>query len=149
MKMHLLLIPMLLLCACRTTAGTKEKKSVAKPYAAQSEMLLQKIIGGSKDEKVEEGQYFECKVMSDIAEAAEVKRWIAALPRETIQGFHIRATSPSRQLFAFDGGKPIVILKDWSDIVQAKVTTDAEKDAVDKLNKIVEKYCPTPIHKEK
>lgn len=105
-------------------------------------MLLQKIIGGFDGEERKDDQYFECKVMSDIAEVSEVKKWIAELPRETIQGFHIRATSPSVQLYAYENRKQIVILKDWSGIEQAKADSQSESTAIDELNKIIEKYCP-------
>jgi hypothetical protein len=147
MKTHLLLIPMLLLCACRTTAGTKEKPNKSPQYSAKSEMLLHKIIGGFADEKRDESQYFECKVMSDIAEAAQVKKWIADLPRETITGYHIMARSPSLQLYAYEGSNQIVIFTDWSQITQAKAESASEKTAVDELSKIIEKYCPTPERK--
>lgn len=113
-------------------------------YAAQSEMLLQKIIGGFDGEKRDEAQYFDCKVMSDIAEAVQVKKWIADLPRNILTGYHIVAASPSIQLYAYEGTKKIIIYTDWSQIEEAKAETAVEKTAVEELKKIIEKYCPTP-----
>ncbi|WP_141732475.1 hypothetical protein [Oligoflexus tunisiensis] len=141
MKTQFLLISMLLLCACRTTtAGPKERVDMSKTSAAQPEMLLQKIIGGwDEEEKKEKDQYFECKVMSDIPEAADVKKWIAELSGDLVMGYHIVATSPSIQLYAFRGSEKKTLYKDQSQIEKAK-----EETAVEALRKIIEKYCPTP-----
>jgi hypothetical protein len=141
MKTQFLLMSILLLCACRTTAGTKEKANQSNAEAAQAEMLLQKIIGGmNEEEKAKENQYFECKVMSDIPEAADVKKWIAGLSGTVVQGFHIMATSPSIQLYAFQGTKKITLLKDGDTIEQA----NPKEPGVEELRAILEKYCPTP-----
>jgi len=147
MKTPFLLISMLLLSACsgcRTTGETKEKPNMSNSYAAKTEMLLQKIVGGFDGEERKDDQYFECKVMSDITETAEVKNWIADLPRTTITGMHIMARSPSIQIYAYEGEQQIVILKDWSQIVQPDAQKPEERNAITELSKIVEKYCPTP-----
>lgn len=118
---------------------------MSKAYAAQPEMLLQKIIGGFKNEERKEEQYFECKVMSDIPEVADVRKWIADLPSKTITGMHFRATSPSVQLLAYGrGSEPVVIVKDHSQIEQAQAESTAEETAVEELKKIFNKYCPSP-----
>jgi hypothetical protein len=115
-------------------------------YAAKSEKLLEKIIGGFKEEERKADQYFECKVMSDIPEAAQVKKWIADLPRVTIPGYHIMATSPSIQLYAYthESSEPITLETDWSMMQTAKADSEAEIVAVRELKVIIEKYCPTP-----
>lgn len=118
---------------------------MADQSAAQAEVLLQKIVGGSEGEEKKEDQYFECKVMStDVPDPAAVKKWIADLPRTTIKGVHIVARSPSLQLYAFEGEKKIVILKDWSDIEQVDATSQTAQDALKELNKVLDTYCPTP-----
>lgn len=139
MKIHLLLIPMLLLSACRTTAGTnKEKPAAAKPYAAQSEKLIQKIVGGINPK---EGQVYDCSLMSsDVSDADEIRKLIAKVPRGEIKNvaYHFRAQEPSLEVYAFENNQPITLVKDHS-------TREArDDDASKELIKRIDAKCPGP-----
>lgn len=137
MKIHLLLIPMLLLSACRTTAGPKEKPAAAKPYAAQSEKLLQKIVGGINPKE----QVYDCSLTtSDVANADEIRKLIAQVPRGKITNvaYHFRAQEPSLEIYAFENNQPITLVKDHS--TREVRDDDASTALIEKINA----KCPTP-----
>lgn len=143
MKIHLLLIPMLLLSACRTTAGTKEKSAAAKPYAAEAEKLLQKIVGGI----IPKAQIFDCTVMStDVANLDEVKKLIAEALRDKdsiTKAVHFRATDPSIEYYAYSGTDKILLSRDESEY-HFLAKNNALHPAAKSLMDIADKHCPNP-----
>lgn len=140
MKTQQLLIPMLLLSACRTTAGTKDKPNAAKPYAAQSEALLEKAIGrldldGKKD------QIYVCVLTSnDVVNAEETKKLIAQVPRGDIKNiaYHFRAQEPSLEIYAIEKGNKIPLKIDHQTL--AERDDAASKTLIEEINK----KCPGP-----
>jgi len=138
MKIHLLLIPMLLLSACRTTAGTnKDKPAAVKPYAAESEKLLQKIVGGINPK----GQVYDCAIMSaDVSDADEIRKLIAQVPRGEITNvaYYFRAHEPSLEIYAFEKGEKITLEKDH----ETRATRDDAASTA--LIKRINQKCPTP-----
>jgi hypothetical protein len=143
MKIRLLLIPMLLLSACRTTAGTKEKPAAAKPYAAESEKLLQRIVGGI----IPKAQIFDCTVMStDLDNLDEVKKLIAEALRDQASintAYHFRATDPSQEYYAYAGATKFLLSRDesnWQYIAKNNTLHPAARSLMD----IANKHCPYP-----
>lgn len=137
MKIHLLLIPMLLLSACRTTAGPKEKPGAAKPFVAQSEKLLQKIVGGINPKE----QVYDCSLTStDVSNPDEIRRLIAKVPRGEIKNiaYHFRAQEPSLEIYAFENNEKITLIKDHS--TREVRDDDASTSLIEKINV----KCPTP-----
>jgi hypothetical protein len=128
---------MLLLSACRTTAGTKEKPAAAKPAAIQAEKLLQKIVGGINPKD----QVYDCSITSsDVSNADEIRRLIAQVPRGTIKNvaYHFRAQEPSLEIYAFENNQPITLVKDHS--TREVRDDDASKSLIEKIDA----KCPTP-----
>ncbi len=140
MKIHLLIIPMLLISACRTTAGTKEKNAVSKPYAAQDEKLLQKIVGGKNPKP----QIFDCSLMSsDVSDAEEIRKLIAQVPRGDITNisYYFRARDPSLEIYAFEKGEKITLVMDYeSRAARGDAASTALIDRIDAK-------CPVPTTK--
>ncbi len=137
MKTQLLLIPMLLLSACRTTAGTKEKPADSKPAEAAAEKLLQKIVGGINPK----GQIYDCSLMSsDVSDAGEIRKLIAQVPRGEITNiaYYFRAHEPSLEIYAFEKGEKITL--------EINHQTRAVRDdaASKELIKRIDEKCPTP-----
>lgn len=141
MKIHLLLIPMLLLSACRTTAGTKEKPAAAKPAAIQAELLLRKRIDALTKSQ---SQVYDCTVTSkDLKNLDEVKKWIAEVPRDNesiVTAMHFRATDPSIEYYAYEGSTEILLYVDHSTL-RFPGNKDGKHPAVDKLMKELDKIC--------
>jgi hypothetical protein len=143
MKIHLLLIPMLLLSACRTTAGTnKEKPAAAKPYAAEAEILLRKRL----DElSKSQAQVYDCTVTAkDVDNLADVKKWISEIPRGEnawVKAVHFRATDPSVEYFAMEGNKPILLYEDHS-ALRFLGDEKGKHPAVAALMAVADKHCP-------
>lgn len=145
MKIHLLLIPMLLLSACRTTAGTnKDKPAAAKPYAAEAEILLRKRIDALTKSQA---QVYDCTVTSkDLKNLGEVKKWIAEVPRDNdsiVTAMHFRATDPSIEYYAYEGSTEILLYVDHSTL-RFPGNKDGKHPAVDNLMKELDKICTGP-----
>jgi hypothetical protein len=132
---------MLLLSACRTTAGPKEKPAAAKPFVAQSEKLLQKIVGGINPK----GQIYDCSVMStDLDNLDEVKKLIADALRDKdsiIKAVHFRAADPSKEYYAYAGTEKILLSRDESDY-QFLAKDNELHPAAKRLIEVAEKHCP-------
>ncbi|HYX31832.1 MAG TPA: hypothetical protein VE954_01870 [Oligoflexus sp.] len=143
MKPQFLLIPMLLLCCCRTTAGTKEKNAVTKPYAAEAEKLLMKKIDGLSKSQA---QVYECTVTDkDVDNLDQVKKWIAQVPRDKssmVKAMHFRATDPSVEYFAFEGSTPILMYEDHSALRFLGNEKGEQHSAVRALMEVADKHCP-------
>lgn len=149
MKIHLLLIPMLLL-ACRTTAGTKEKPAVTKPYAAEAEVLIVKRIDALTKSQA---QIYECKLTSsDVKDPEEVKKLIREVPRDKesmVTAMHFRATDPSIEYFARENGEDVLLLVDHSMLKFPGKKNDPGANnevhgAAKKLMEIADQLCPGP-----
>jgi hypothetical protein len=153
MKTHLLLIPMLLLCACRTTAGTKEKAAVTKPYAAQADLLLRKRIGALSEPQ---DQVYDCTVTSaNVDDVAAVKKLISEVPREPkdkdkdkdngpiIRAYHFRATTPSIEYYAYEGSEQILLYRDHSTLEYPGLDKE-HHPAAKALKNMADKHCPGP-----
>ncbi len=142
MKIQWLALLFLMLGACRTPAGTKENRDVSKAASSNvPEKLLQKIVGGITGEV--RAQNFDCSVMStDVADVAQVKKWIATIPKKTQRAYHFVAQSPSYQLYAFEGSEKIILIYDY-DFIETPIETDqAANDALKALKSILEEKCP-------
>jgi hypothetical protein len=144
MKIHLLLIHMLLLSACRTTAGTKEKPAAAKPAAIQAELLLRKRIDALTKSKA---QVYDCTVTSkDVKNLDEVKKWIAQVPRDNdsiVTAMHFRATDPSIEYYAYEGNTEVLLYVDHSTL-RFPGNKDGKHPAVENLMKELDKFCTGP-----
>jgi hypothetical protein len=145
MKIHLLLIPMLLLSACRTTAGPKEKPGAAKPFVAQEDILLRKRIDALTKSQ---SQVYDCTVTSAEAKNLDqIKKWIAEVPRDDksmVTAMHFRATDPSIEYYGYEGTTEVLLYVDHSTL-KFPGNADGKKHlAVENLMKELDKICPGP-----
>jgi hypothetical protein len=133
---------MLLLSACRTTAGPKEKPAAAKPYAAQEDILLRKRIDAlSKSQK----QVYDCTVATkDVDNLPQVKNWISEILRGKdawVKAFHFRATDPSVEYFVVEGNTETLFYEDHS-ALRFLGDKNGKNPAVEPLMAVADKHCP-------
>ena len=144
MKKQVLLLPILLLCACRTTAEPKENDNSAKPANINinlpAEVLLRKYIGRLPKEE-NKSQYYDCKVMStDVSDPASIRKLITEIPPEgkMTVAYYIRANEPSDEVVAYLNGKEIILRENYS---QFKVHKDSASNT---LIELADEKCPGP-----
>jgi hypothetical protein len=148
MRKQYVLLTILFICACRTPAQAREPQKMSDQKPASNELLLKKIVGGFEGEKKEQGQFFECKVMSsDVKDVAQIKAWIGLVPRKVMTSFHFVARIPSLQILAYEGTTEIVLYKDYQTMEQPDQPSEEATKAIEELIKLADKLCPTPAKK--
>ncbi len=146
---HLFLI-CLLLSACRTTVESKDLAAVPKSASAQSDVVLQKIVG-RLSENSNTTQIYECEILAkDLTDADHVKGLIEKLENtELVRAYLFVAINPSIEIYAFKGDKQILIYEGAS--ARLYPTPNDKSGTVnieaDELIKIAHEKCPTPKEK--
>ncbi|MCX6129273.1 MAG: hypothetical protein NTX25_09460 [Proteobacteria bacterium] len=146
---HLILLPFILLAACRSTKGASEAGPI-KPLSSSEtkpQILLQKIVGRLPVD-AGKAQIFDCNVLSsDVPELAKVQAWIKDLERAPMQEAYLfRAADPSIEVYAFLDGKKILVFE-YASVRKYPKPDDASQTknlAADELIKLANEKCPSP-----
>lgn len=143
------ILPLILLGACRSTRGASVGKNqdLVKTPAAPAQVLLQKIVGRLPEDS-QKSQIFDCKVSSDqVDDLNKVQTWINEVTSAPlVEAYLFRAADPSIEIFAFQGDKRIQIFE-YASMRKYPKPNDAanlKNAAAEELFKIINEKCPSP-----